>query len=487
MEEYRQCHSLKEDKTRCTNPVIGTSLHCTEHIKNAKKLYTKYKSVSEYIKTIDIHKHFDNDNDKVEHLKQYHSLLLETFFARFKHRYYTIAPECHDDGHNYQFVMLQNKLAECETAMSDMQVKHDKILLEVSKHIREVEMTKDNLLSNKFMILGMKYNMFKQNALDKVLLKMHVGIWTPKYFKVEKKPARDKKVLNYVMKMKKDDVKMLADDGESKKGMSWGEFVECFKKDDDGDNYDDVPELVTSNQLVKSNDEPPESKMVIIFSDRKEPKINKKYEKQLKKLVVLQNKPPKKAKQKKGKKKEVILPVTKVEVKHVDRKTILTESIVKQLILIYDIGDDEDKIYIYLMCLTHLINELDKIEFLDDNFKPKKCDVCDCNKVVTYNITFDCDCYIKYKSIGDYFSSTGNKELTEINNNLKSHFDKLKVLCMDMKELFNNYRYSIFNMPLDLCWDYREEYDRYMVKFGGKYVDGESESWSESWSDESSG
>ena len=64
-------------------------------------------------------------------------------------------------------------------------------------------------------------------------------------------------------------------------------------------------------------------------------KGNCKYEKQLKKLVVLQNKPPKKAKQKKGKKKEVILPVTKVEVKHVDRKTILTESIVKQLILIY--------------------------------------------------------------------------------------------------------------------------------------------------------
>lgn len=451
--DNKQCHSLKEDKTRCANPTIGTSLHCPEHIKNAKKLYTKYKSVSEYIKSIDIHKHFDNDNEKVEYLKQYHSLLLETFFARFKHRYYTIAPECHDDGHNYQFVMLQNKLVECETAIKDMQIKHDKILLEVSKHIRSTEMTKENLMSNKFMILGMKYNMFKQNTLDKVLLKMNVGMWTPRFFKMDKKPVRDKNVLTYVLKMKKDDVKMLEGKEEViKKGMSWNEFVECFKENDNVVKDvidDDIPDLVPSGNT-------------------KPIKPNKKYEKQLKRLVVIQTKPAKKPKQKKGKKKEVVLPV-KVEVKHIDRKTLLSESIVRQLLLIYDITIKDD-VYIYLMCLTHLINELEKIKFLDDEFKPKMCEICDCDRVVTYDVSFNCDCYIKYKTIEDYFSSTGNTELKEINRILKTNFVKLKVLCMDVKELFANFRYSIFNMPLDLSWDYREEFDRYRVKFGGTFV-----------------
>jgi hypothetical protein len=459
MIEYRQCHSLKEDKTRCTNPTIGTSLHCTEHIKNAKKLYTKYKSVSEYIKSIDMHKHFDNDKDKVEHLKQYHSLILETFFARFKHRYYTIAPECHDDGHNYQFMMLQNKLAECETAMSELQVEHDKILLEVSKQIRSVEMTKENLMTNKFMILGMKYNMFKQNTLEKVLLKMNIGMWTPKYFKVEKKPVRDKKVLNYVVKMKKDNVKMLVGN--------------------EGNIKDDIPVLVPVNDILEQvNFIPPI-------------KINKKYEKQLKKLVVAQTKPVKQKKgKKKGKKKEEpVLPV-KVVVKHVDKKTLLSQSIVKQLILMYDITE-KDNIYIYLMCLTHLINELDRIKFLDDDFEPKMCDECDCDKVVTYNISFNCECHLQFKTIADYFSSTGNKELTKINGDLKLHFKKLSVLCMDIKELFDRFGYYIFKIPLDLSWDYREDVDRYRVKFGGRCVSDESESdesdESESWgvSDES--
>lgn len=108
-----QCFASCEDKnSRCLNDVVGTSNYCLKHQNKATKLYNEYKYLSNRVNKLKI-----KELDIISLLKAY-SLINKTYIARLNHRRYAIAPECYDEGHNYQFEKLKKMLKKVEFLLS---------------------------------------------------------------------------------------------------------------------------------------------------------------------------------------------------------------------------------------------------------------------------------------------------------------------------------------------------------------------------------
>lgn len=106
--------------SRCINLAINGSRHCELHRTKATSLYLKYKNFSNYIDTMNIHKHFDNINKKINHVLNCYIMLNNAFDARLKHRKYAFVPECYDSGHDYQFIKLKEQITECEYLLDEL-------------------------------------------------------------------------------------------------------------------------------------------------------------------------------------------------------------------------------------------------------------------------------------------------------------------------------------------------------------------------------
>lgn len=96
---------------RCINVVDRNSKCCNFHRDKAKSLYFKYKHYCDMCEDLDLS--INNE----EHLMKCYILLNKAYNSRLKHRSYAISPEMYDDGHNHQFIKLQNLIDECENSL----------------------------------------------------------------------------------------------------------------------------------------------------------------------------------------------------------------------------------------------------------------------------------------------------------------------------------------------------------------------------------
>lgn len=133
-----QCSSYLKDISRCPNKTIGDSHHCDIHREKAKKLYLKYKSLSDICENIPPIEYDDkiNVDEQISTIMSYYIMYNNSLSAREKHRKYSFVTDLHDEGHNYQFEKLNLKLLKCETILSEL---YD---IKLSKDIVDVKIIK---------------------------------------------------------------------------------------------------------------------------------------------------------------------------------------------------------------------------------------------------------------------------------------------------------------------------------------------------------
>jgi hypothetical protein len=118
-----QCCAFDEN-TRCLNPVLGHSNHCEIHYYPARKLYKTYKKICEIAYNLDIHKYYKNIEDNIIYVLECYAMYNKAYNARMAHRKYAFVPECYDDGHDYQFVFIKNKILESEKLLTQLQIQY---------------------------------------------------------------------------------------------------------------------------------------------------------------------------------------------------------------------------------------------------------------------------------------------------------------------------------------------------------------------------
>jgi len=167
MSQYNQCFSPAFNG-RCQNKSLNNSKHCELHHAKATKLYVKYKKLSNLAKNVDIHKKFDNTIDSVNHIHSCYVLYNKTYDARLKHREYAIAPNLYDQGHDFQFTDLINKINQCEEILNDL---YNKLSLETNNVVymeySEDEDKEDNEIIRKEITLAEKIQSNKEYRAKK--------------------------------------------------------------------------------------------------------------------------------------------------------------------------------------------------------------------------------------------------------------------------------------------------------------------------------
>lgn len=105
---------------RCEGTIVNGSKHCEIHYKTATKLYKEYKRICNIVEELDItpySKDKTTPEEKVNHLLKCYNLLTKAYEARMKHRNYAFTFETRDRGHDYQFVLLSQKINCCEASL----------------------------------------------------------------------------------------------------------------------------------------------------------------------------------------------------------------------------------------------------------------------------------------------------------------------------------------------------------------------------------
>jgi len=522
-----QCCSITEEKVRCTNECFGKSKHCAAHHSTAKKLYFEYKHLSEYIKIFDINKKFSNVNEQINYISEYHILLVHTFFARLEHRYYAIAPECYNDGHDYQFKHLRNKLIECEKILGTTTSVENKDGLisklapelapelgdiefskKLSKHIIETPLLSKGIIPDNLLKIRVAHNVYKQNVMTQLLFRTQELKHNIKSMMVFKKD-RSHKVNLPLNKTTNKIVRNLKQDVWIKKLENNREIVDVIKKlenkvekvdvitDVDVVRDVDVVKIVdvvegddnnNNNIIIDKHNEIPKSKLKLKVIKKKVMSHNKNDRNNIK--FGKANKPNKKDKKAKNKsnnsnKLNEQLDIVKTgdinttATSVIDPRVMLFPKITKQIIKIFNAKPD-DNVYILCLIAKHLIENLDLIDFLSPGFKPAVCKCNECGRLAAYKITIDCNCFLNYKSTDEYFKYMKKATLFRFYELLLLNENKLRPLFADIKKLYMIFGLHIFFIPLTLEWDDNENRYCVMQKDGDGLYDGSDDMFSDS-------
>jgi hypothetical protein len=120
-----QCCALSNNK-RCENYVIEHTNHCQMHYGPSIKLYKKYKKICDVAYKLDLNKKFKTIYENINYLMDCYRWFNLAFNARMEHRKYAFVPECYDDGHDYQFVFIKNKILECEKLLCELNIANER-------------------------------------------------------------------------------------------------------------------------------------------------------------------------------------------------------------------------------------------------------------------------------------------------------------------------------------------------------------------------
>lgn len=120
-----QCCAFSGNK-RCENIVIEHTNHCQTHYGPAIKMYKKYKKICDVAYKLDLNKSFKTILENINYLVDCYKWYNLAFNARMEHRKYAFVPECYDEGHDYQFVFIKNKILECEKLLCEMNIANER-------------------------------------------------------------------------------------------------------------------------------------------------------------------------------------------------------------------------------------------------------------------------------------------------------------------------------------------------------------------------
>ena len=112
------CSAYSNHNIRCKNYSIDGSMHCNLHREKAINLYIKYKKLCDACENLNIKD--PDDKNHIDHIIHCYILYNKAFDARVKHRKYSFVPEFYDEGHNYQFEKLKDKISDCENLLSKL-------------------------------------------------------------------------------------------------------------------------------------------------------------------------------------------------------------------------------------------------------------------------------------------------------------------------------------------------------------------------------
>lgn len=329
-ENSKQCCAILNNN-RCQNIVKNSSNHCEMHYGKAIKLYKKYKSICEVAYNLDLDKKITNLKENFKYLHKCYVWLNRAFNARLKHRRYAFVPECYDEGHNFQFKMLQEKIYQCEDKLYEL------------------------------------YNNYE---------------------------------------------KVKETDSISEKNLS---------SEEDKSSYESLEKLIDYPQNIPKS----------IKTLRRDRLDN---EKELLKLInyyIEENK------------------------KIIETKNILVELIIKLLKSIAEqfikINDDNE-FYIFSGSY-HLIYELWRNGYFEEDYEPEKCKECNCNSYSMFNITLSCGCSYSFNDATSYFNSFSQKSLKSFYEMTLRNINKIKPLLKDVSFYFKLYgHYSIF-IDMGMTWN----------------------------------
>lgn len=116
-----QCHAPHKE-SRCTNATLEGRIHCSIHDKIAYPLYSRYKKICFKASKFNLEevKGIIGSKNKVIFLNKCYNVFIQAYEARLLHRNKCIAPECRDYGHNQQFLILKNKIRNCEEYLENI-------------------------------------------------------------------------------------------------------------------------------------------------------------------------------------------------------------------------------------------------------------------------------------------------------------------------------------------------------------------------------
>ncbi len=437
-EHIGQCCAKGENNTRCKNDCVGESRHCLEHITKSKKLYLNYKCLSEYVKTIDVNKPFDDINEQINYLLKYYDVLHKTYSARTKHRQYAIAPECYDVGHNRQFIILEKKINYCEKLLGDFNVNIDNI-------------QKPN-------------NINKPNVFDR-FKRYKTQFFNPREKLNVSNIVRNNYTFNkhtYIIKNKNDTNQIINDTNQI--------------INDTKNVINDINQIMNDPKEINN----------ILMQPKNNIKVAKIKNKSLKtamrkiKLIgktkdTVQEKPIKKKKNKK--KFEPILQMNQITIK----KDIVKEESIEEYEEYEDEEFDEEELEYYTQLIEEklrllisqmyklnasnnefilfvgaikLINKLtnDEVNYLIPKYRPLR-KKCGCFRYYEMLIFCKCSCMDGIETINDYCSAKYNySDLKHFYDILNRYSDKITPLLEDIKKLYSVFDDGIIDLPIILIW-----------------------------------
>jgi hypothetical protein len=186
-----QCTAFRLNDIRCNNKVVNNSLHCEYHRDKARKLYFKYKDLHkkcEYIENTPCTS--NNIDDKIDYHTKLYAIYKKIYVAREKHTKYAFVPECRDEGHNYQFNLLNDKMNDCHKILEN--------LLKIKKNTRSEpnvfhEPEKEQIVIKPTIVR-------KQQRLDKTLIEQINNGYINSCIEENKVYAEQKKKLIYCLR-----------------------------------------------------------------------------------------------------------------------------------------------------------------------------------------------------------------------------------------------------------------------------------------------
>jgi hypothetical protein len=197
MLEYNQCFAPSHNG-RCRNKCITNSKHCELHNPKSTKLYLKYKKLSVQTKNIDLNKKFNDILSNINYITKCYDLYNKTFEARLKHRKFAIVPNLYDQGHDFQFTDLKNKINECEDILNRLYISYEFKNKNITFDEDDSRDDDDNnsivIYDKKQMMISRKIKLNKEYRLAK---EREINIYVEKYIKENELIIERKRLLIY--------------------------------------------------------------------------------------------------------------------------------------------------------------------------------------------------------------------------------------------------------------------------------------------------
>lgn len=188
MLQQNQCFAPTSFDKRCRNKCVPNSKHCELHNPKSTSLYIKYKKLSDKIKDINLSKEFDDISSNIDYVMDCYNLYNKTYEARLKHRKFAIAPNLYDQGHDFQFIDLKNKIDECEKILNNLYTLYENQSTD-SNDTDDSDSYEDNSNNNNSMIIYNDQSLYQKIKLIKAYRAMRereIDDYVEKYIKENK-------------------------------------------------------------------------------------------------------------------------------------------------------------------------------------------------------------------------------------------------------------------------------------------------------------